>query len=974
VISTVRRGVDEACEAVRAAQRNLGGVVMLLGGSGIGKTTLARHLQGLTPSPAAVAPSASPLQTVATRAEIEPPLGVWTRLAAAAQARHLEVGIGTYRFADALTLLRTIAAHDPRPVLWDDIHAADAESLTLLAHVAPMLPGTGAVLVFTSRGTAATTHSPGGSEVARTAHRAIASHATVISLGPLSIEEVAQALTSRGASLTDATLLAPHYHRASAGTPLILDRVVATTWPMGAPAPAPADIEHASTGSEVTAVWAHELERLTPEDCEVLGLVRELGPHASLALLHGVLTALGRPAGIDALGTLMAHGLIETTAGSDRMALTHPGIAEALDASGHHLSPDAHRALVDCRAGRGGEPRWILSQMTRAADQFTPAERRQVASQVVADAERTGDMRAAAEAWDIVLADPSSTPADRLASAEAWCRAGERTRSRVAAREAAQLLDPHDPDGFARAALIFADGAEFHGEATLAAALLERACELLEPHTDPLSRSRWVEVTATLATVEMTMPMTGPTPSVGVEPAQSGVARMVRWHWVTRPEVAQPRSDTAEEAAQVVGDPVLIATTGLGWRLTHQAPQFAAARRERSERARRTLLAPSQRARAVHAVLLDALEVGEMPAVQIALGELADLAAATGDPAVRWRHAHTASMLERLAGRPEAATHHSEVAAAYGAAAGEPTAVVVRVEQRTVMEVDGLHSDATVRALATDLTSVQHPPLLGGVLWMLGDLHRLGVPGTAIPHPVLEDLLAHLATPRAQEQNWLCSLGFAAGSVATTGDRVLAERALALLDPWGDLVIRESSGVIALGSAHRLRAELLAVCGAHAEAQVAFDAAHAVDDANGFAWAVLAGDLARLRVLAQHGAHPDDELHRSAHALAEQAGARGLRMLAAQARRLGSLTTSWELTDRQRAILSGLAAGHTYQQIADAIGFSHGTVRGEITKLYAVLGVEDRAVAVAEAEWRGLLPAAAFGWDTASAQPSEISR
>lgn len=62
-----------------------------------------------------------------------------------------------------------------------------------------------------------------------------------------------------------------------------------------------------------------------------------------------------------------------------------------------------------------------------------------------------------------------------------------------------------------------------------------------------------------------------------------------------------------------------------------------------------------------------------------------------------------------------------------------------------------------------------------------------------------------------------------------------------------------------------------------------------------------------------------------------------------------------EFTDRQRAILAGLARRDAYQVIADRIGYSHGTVRSEVTQISNKLGVDNREHAVVEARWRGLL-------------------
>lgn len=64
------------------------------------------------------------------------------------------------------------------------------------------------------------------------------------------------------------------------------------------------------------------------------------------------------------------------------------------------------------------------------------------------------------------------------------------------------------------------------------------------------------------------------------------------------------------------------------------------------------------------------------------------------------------------------------------------------------------------------------------------------------------------------------------------------------------------------------------------------------------------------------------------------------------------------LTAIERAVLQRLAAGHTNAQIGQHLGRSEKTVRNRLTRVYAKLGVANRAQAVAvhmrmEFGWRG---------------------
>ena len=66
--------------------------------------------------------------------------------------------------------------------------------------------------------------------------------------------------------------------------------------------------------------------------------------------------------------------------------------------------------------------------------------------------------------------------------------------------------------------------------------------------------------------------------------------------------------------------------------------------------------------------------------------------------------------------------------------------------------------------------------------------------------------------------------------------------------------------------------------------------------------------------------------------------------------------SSTELTEREREILVGVAHGERSKEIATRLRITERTVRGHLTSIYAKLGVDSRAAAVAVALERGLLP------------------
>jgi hypothetical protein len=539
------------------------------------------------------------------------------------------------------------------------------------------------------------------------------------------------------------------------------------------------------------------------------------------------------------------------------------------------------------------DPRLIARHLQYAGALLEPSELEEVARRAVAHAVHWGDRAAEAEAWTMVIEaqaaqhppQPSSDE-DLLAAARAFRASGHDARSRQLAREVALRNEATNPLMFARAALIAADGVEGHGEAPEMVDMLRRAHAAIKDEPD-LELLR-IDVLASLSQLEMTLPLEGERPPVVVDPEHSGLEPVARWSWATQPDVAQPRTYEAEELARRIGDPVVQARVGLVWRLAHLAPEFAAQRWERSERAHRLLTSRADRGQAVCAVLSDLWERGDRAGLDAAMAELAGLVEETGDPRLRWRYLLARSGLERTSGDLAAAESSSVQAGIQGAVAGVHSAVLVRLEQRTLCEVDRLEGNDTVMGLTYAISTVQHPPLLAGVLSLAGDLKRAGIPGIEVSVPELRALVERLASPVAREQNWMMASAFAANAAAACQDQVAAKGLLDLLSSYADRVARESSGAASEGSVARLLGALFGVVGDVSAAQEMFTIGDECNRAAGFHRAVLIGMLDRVECEVAAGLIDPEDGAAIAREVAREARSRGMLAIAARADRFSA--------------------------------------------------------------------------------------
>jgi hypothetical protein len=881
-----------------------GGLVVLKGPAGHGKTTLARELLAQVER-VSTGRGAVPMVT-STGEGREPALGIWSRLAAGANSADLmapDVLLSgaaaalspAERFAAVRDLVKQIGIAGVPLVVIDDLHVADQASLIVFSQLLETLTRTGVLILATTRGSDAVRD-----ELSRAAHEVLEHHAAVVEVPGFSIDEVCERMELTGAPPLWCAHRAPMVHEMSGGNPLIVDKVVSRiTFAPGAETIELDGFVFDHASQSVVDLWVATLGDLTVGQRRALRVIDALGELADTTTVKGVTMATSSEAK-EVIDQLIARGLIEQLPLSPCYRVSHPGITDALltmtldDAA---LTEKEHLLVARLLTQRRDpvDPRLVARYLRLAGALVEPTELEEVARRGVAHAVQWGDRAAEAEAWTMVIdalaaQQPAVTASDEdlLAAATALRASGQDARARQLAYEVAVRNELADPSMYARAALVAADGAEFHADAPQMVAMLRRAHEIIEELPD--QRLLQIEVLAALSQLEMTVPVEAQRPPVAIEPQQLALEPTARWNWVTQPGVAQPRTSEAEALARKLGEPEVEARVGLVWRLAHLSPDFAPQRWERSQRALQVLTSRSDRGQAVCAVLSDLWERGDRAGVDAAMAELAALVTETGDPRLRWRYLSARSGLDRVSGDLAAAEASSVQAGIQGAVAGVQAAVLVRVEQRTLCEVDRLEGISTVVRLISAISTVQHPPLLGGVLSLAGDLARAGVSGVEVSVPELRELVERLSSPVAREQNWMMAAAFAANAAAACKDTVAAAALIKLMSPYADRVARESSGAASEGSVARLLGALYGVVGDISAAQEMFAAGEACDRSAGFGRAVLIGTVDRLECEVAAGLLDPTHAATAAQAVAVDARSRGFLAIAARADRVGTAT------------------------------------------------------------------------------------
>ena len=296
-----RLAVNALRSAVDAALRRAGGVVLLAGEAGMGKTALASEAVAYAKARGAAAvwgtcwegdgapgfwPWIQVMRALAADAD-----GSGEAMLAGLTGVSAERGGGLgdesairFRTYDlAATYLRSRAAQRPLVVVLDDLHWADVSSLRLLVFLARQLHDAAALVIGTYRDVEVTA----GDHPARPLLAELAGQAELIQLTGLTAEEVGQLIETVCEERPQAPLIKTVHDR-TAGNPFFAQQIARLLAAQGAPL----------DGAPVTGVppavgdvLARRLARLPGRAVDLLGVASVVGrrfPIATVAAISGV--------------------------------------------------------------------------------------------------------------------------------------------------------------------------------------------------------------------------------------------------------------------------------------------------------------------------------------------------------------------------------------------------------------------------------------------------------------------------------------------------------------------------------------------------------------------------------------------------------------------------------------------------------------------------------------------------------------
>ncbi len=965
-----------------AAVGGRGGVVLVAGEPGIGKTRLAEELAARATARGAVvlwgrcwegagAPSFWPwVQVVRGYVQVQAgdPASLRHDLGSGAAdiaqlvpAVHdcipdlpapspLEPEAARFRLFDSLAgFLRTAAARRPLLLVLDDLHWADVPSLALLRFMSRELEGTGPLVVGSYRQSEV---GQGHPLLAAVADLTRGQHRWLL-LGGLGQRDVAS-FVALVAGAEPSTELAAEVYRQTDGNPFFVTEVVRLLASQGRLDPAARDAAVLGGGlpEGVMAVVAERLGRLSGDCRRILEVAAVVGRDFELRVLQPasgldaerLLVLLEEAEAARVVGAVpgglsrwrFAHALVrevlyEGLLAARRVRL-HGLVGEALEAvytadPGPHLAELAHH-LVEAAPGRE-------ETAAKAVQVATLAGRR--ALEVLA-------WEDAAELFERALAalDLTERPGPQqrcellLAVGEARMATSDVPAARTAYQQAGELARRiGSPEALAQAGLGL--GSEFTSGVVnpVQVGLLEEALTALGRDDSPL-RARVL----------------------------AGLARAL----VSTPQVERrlALSEDAVQMARRLGDPATLAAVLFGRHLAVWGSERAEVAGERLAIATEVVGLAEQigdRAMALRGRGLrriDLIELGDLAGYDADLAAAERAAEELRQLRYRWQLPLAHATRALLAGRFTRAEELMEQGLAAGRRAGDQAVgnyytgvmATLRLMQGRFGELIELTRDAAARFPAM----VVFQAALAAALAEAGRADQARV---EVERLAAGDLAA---VPR--DPAWSFSLATLALACYHLGEAETAVKLHGLLQPYADRnVVTGRVGAICLGPAAYFLGLLDLTRGLPEQALRRFQHAAALADRmqgrpmvamsrEGQARALLAldrpGDRQQAAALLDQVAATAREL--GICGLGERAGTLRAAALAAP------LSPAWPagLTDREVEVLRLITAGRTNRAIAQALFISPNTVLHHVSSIFAKLGVANRAEAAAYATRLGL--------------------
>ncbi len=990
-----------------------GGLALLVGEPGIGKTRTARELaeeaardgalvlwgrcfEGEWPRPygpwaEALGGYAHAVGPERLRAELGPVAEIVAELVPALRAappeRTGETSAGPdsahapFRLYEAVAALLSAAASE-RPVLvvLDDLHWADRDSLRLLRYVARSVGEACLLIVGAYREDELEAGHPLPEALADLGREADCER---IVLGGLTEAEVACCL-ARGAGWEVPAALVRLIHAQTEGNPFyvrelfrhVLEEGKLSSWAADS-APDAAD-EELGVPPGVRHVVARRVARLSPEARELLqtaaafprgfelrvlralaeGPAEELLDRLDEALRAGLICAVGRGPGRYRFSHAIVRQALYDELGAGRRVRLHRRIGEALERLyGADLEP--HLADLAHHFGRAlpsGDAARALDYARRAAER---------ASRLLAYGEAADQYERALELLELsptasersAEGDEEQRAALLLELGDARWKAGHVAEAREAFLRAAEvarrLVAPGDADRRARHA---AGERARHAAALLARAALGcRGVVAIGP-VDPAQVGLLEEALAAL--------------DEGDSPVRVRLlARLAQALYFSQDrERLEELSRQAVEMAQRVGDKAALAHALVANHLSLRGPEDVEERLASAAEIARLAeeVGDHELAGVGHSWRFTSLlELGDLPAADAAIAMLARLAEELAQPFFRWRATLMRTMRALMEGRFVDAEQLAQQMLTVGRQIQDPTAdtfyalhlFVLRRDQGLLTE---LHSiEATARGL------VERSPTLPILRCWLALLEiELGREEAA--RRELDVLAVAEFADLSRDVTWLPLVSWLAELCTRLGDARRAGTLYRLLEPYAGRIAVLRNALAFLGSTSHPLGLLAALLGRHADAARHFEDALAMHARLG-ARPLLAHTRHEYAALLLAGGGPEEQAHALELldlAFAEAAGL-GMALLAERAatlregtRRLPGASEAMPrpdgLSPREVDVLRLIALGRTTREIADDLVVAVPTVERHITNLYGKIGARGRAEATAYALHHGL--------------------